>query len=289
MNSNVKKKNGVNDAVSGNLDNAEWGHCAFCGTYAELSPEDVWSRWLSKFMRGADPKVVFAQYFFTEIGDNATPKYGQTVQLIAPVVCTPCNNGWMAGLERCVKQLLTSLIRSPRKPLTLTDTDRLAIAAWITCKAITLDHRSIRAHGTKPFFTPRQRRAFMDSFVPPSRVSVFLGHLGSPTASGDIATFYLNSNQQTVRHLHGYVLTFSAHEIAIQFVATKLIGNAAKGALDRIPYVYDPKVGLWSDLAPQIWPYVSGSSWPPLRSFGEDGFRRFACRLGGTPISLERA
>jgi hypothetical protein len=196
----------------------------------------------------------------------------------------------MSGLETSVKQLLTSLIRSPRKKITLASADCITIASWITCKAITLDHQqSVTMNGSEPFFSPQQRRAFMHSRVPPSRVSVFLGHLGSPSASCDIVTFYLNSNEPAVRHLHGYVLTFSAHEVAIQFVATKLVRRAAKEPLTGFPTPTHPKIGSWCDLAPQISPHVGGFSWPPLRSFGDDGFHRFACRLGGTPIVLGRA
>lgn len=74
--------------------------------------------------------------------------------------CEPCNNGWMADLERRAKPILLPLIDGER-PL-LTPAEQRVIAAWTYLKAVVV------AFDTPQYVGPRpgQRRWFMRHQVP---------------------------------------------------------------------------------------------------------------------------
>ena len=133
----------------------------------------------------------------------------------------------MSGLETALKDMLMT----PSGPAILTDVERLTFAAWMTMKAIIIDHKIVKEQGRQPFFTPRQRAEFMHSLAPPDRTSIWIAKLRVGDKAGEmIRAGYLNSKERARRHLLGFLTSLHLDSVAFQFLAVKNIAKAKRGS-----------------------------------------------------------
>jgi hypothetical protein len=78
-----------------------------------MSPEDVLPRWMSKAIQRSTKKGLFEQYKFSNRTSKGPKSPKQRLALDAPVVCRPCNNGWMSQLDKLAQPILDPLLQSP--------------------------------------------------------------------------------------------------------------------------------------------------------------------------------
>ena len=98
--------------------------CAFCGpTTAPMSDEDLYPAWLTRLYQR---HFNFRQFGLISTDTRGVVTEGPTTQRInirIPVVCRPCNNGWMSQIETLAQPVLTPLITTPYLPRTLSEDD----------------------------------------------------------------------------------------------------------------------------------------------------------------------
>ena len=101
----------------------------------EMSPEDVIPRWFSKhYKRLSKTKGLIKQTAMHHDGSQYILD-SQRFNVMADVVCRPCNTGWMSGLERAIQEILLT----PSGSTILTDVEHLTFADWMTMKSIVLE------------------------------------------------------------------------------------------------------------------------------------------------------
>lgn len=259
--------------------------CAFCGaiyTASEMSPEDVIPKWFSKYDTWVRKrKGVIKQK--AQLHDGSIQILdSQRHNVIANVVCTPCNTGWMSGLEAALKEMLMT----PTPPTALTDVERLTFAAWMTMKAIVLDHKVVTEQGRKPFFTPKKRIDFMDTLIPPDRTSIWVARLRKGDKAGStVIVGYLDSAERHLRHLCGYLVALHLDTLAFQFLSVKDKAKPPPGSATTFPLRTFPRFGTWDDYASRVWPLKGSVRWPPRFTLAsqsdQTGFELLANRFSG--------
>jgi hypothetical protein len=114
--------------------NAQVRRCIFCGS-DDLSEEHLISDWVFRaFARGRKPGPLFRG----RISDNHLQLQGADAILSARVVCQPCNNGWMSGIDKAAAEALKPLIQG-RSTVTLSSDTQASVAAWIYKCALIFD------------------------------------------------------------------------------------------------------------------------------------------------------
>jgi hypothetical protein len=253
-----------------------------------MSPEDVWPRWLSKFL-----KKEFSVHHFAggreTLGVLSREPLAQRLKLDAPVVCRQCNNEWMSQIETLVKPILIPLITNAARPCELSTEACLTISAWAMVKAVVLDRFSLRSiNETTPFFSPQQRETLRIEHMPSGRISIWLARLvKQPKRPSGQAIFlrYPKFPYKDLKHARLLVVTVSMNELVIQLRAIKSI-KSGKRAPHTIPFGITPDLGTWPDYTVEIWPDVPDPLfWPPGIQLGGSGLENFAYRFGGPPPS----
>lgn len=132
--------------------------CIFCGNSAKLTREHVLPQWFTSLPPGEGP---FTIRRVAEAGD--TVEYTAIgAEIVVRAVCGNCNNGWMAGLEATVKQLVSRMINGERQPLT--PHDQTIISRWAVKTAVMF------LYATKPpvGVSPAHRSHLHGGKVPPN-------------------------------------------------------------------------------------------------------------------------
>jgi hypothetical protein len=195
----------------------------------------------------------------------------------------------MSQIETLAKPTLTALITDPSAHHTLDIDQSVSLALWATLKTIIVDHYAVINHGYKPFFTPQERRAFRDDWIPPRRTSAWIGRLTTtPTldTGSALSTYTEFRGSKPLKHLCAYAFTFSAHELVIQTLSVRNVRRQPVGGLREIPesaFAIRPKRGSWSRYLIEILPDVGPSRWPPPLQLGNNGFKSLAYRVMGFP------
>jgi hypothetical protein len=110
--------------------------CVFCGTTTEkITNEHVFADWISELF-GHEPEGA-AELIESDGSTRAFPAvpFQQKVR----VVCKPCNEGWMSGLEVAVKDFLAPMLLEGQQT-TLSPDEQRALATWSVKTAMMMDH-----------------------------------------------------------------------------------------------------------------------------------------------------
>ncbi|WP_143671212.1 hypothetical protein [Streptomyces sp. Ru87] len=168
----------------------------------------------------------------------------------APVVCGPCNNGWMSQLETNVHEPLSRMIRG--LPTVLTSERQAVVALW-SAKTLMVAYRA-------PHFGPRPRpevilpvdaeRLYQDRALGPMMVMGLANYQPTPYAREPL-----------------YVQSFTRMEHeggAYSYCATLRIGHFA-AQLVRCPDGMYPPLGQIPPHLVLLRPGASAVHWPPSR------------------------
>lgn len=192
-------------------------------------------------------------------------------------LCAPCNNDWLAGIERAVKPILEPMAVSA-KPTTLGPKAQALLALWAT-KTVLMLERALRQiypdrRPIRGYIASAQEFAWIRANnEPPPRSLVWLGcwdcrqetplmyepsAAGLPTADGAVVT----------GHLTTFALGFVAFQVfTVDFIAAEQ--HRADVWNTRPPAVLAPALL-------RIWPHLLGVrsiSWPPA-AFANDDWHR---------------
>jgi hypothetical protein len=111
--------------------------CVFCGG-KPLSREHVVPVWAKRLVAVEGPLATTRDVLGSEgrFRDGWTPR---ALELVVRKICTACNNGWMADLERRIAPLMGPMIASPFASGRLRARDIDLISAWITKTVLVSD------------------------------------------------------------------------------------------------------------------------------------------------------
>jgi hypothetical protein len=109
--------------------------CIFCGG-SEMTEEHLIAAWAHRaFARARKPQNQIRGIFR---GVDQIALSPDEPVATAKVVCRPCNNGWVSGVDRDAAVVLKPLIRGGREVVLDTDA-QAAVAAWIYKTALVFD------------------------------------------------------------------------------------------------------------------------------------------------------
>lgn len=235
--------------------------CGFCGCgFRTVSQEHLWPEWIRKIVietRGEEGK----RYLVEHERHGTTTRF-QSTKLATKIgmPCQTCNNGWMSRLENSVKPFMSGMVFPGHK--TLLDEDRRRhLARWAVKTAMVFEF--FKEDGLF-YFTPEDRRAFMESTQPPNDVWVWLGKYDATKSMRASQDRKINN---ATKAIHFYSLTLTANFFAVQVVASRHLG-----AVRKVPVAEMPKDSLVT-----IWPANCGAGefveWPPRLMMGPTELR----------------
>lgn len=146
-------------------------HCIFCGRKG-ASKEHVWPAWLSEVL---PPRrfPVGSSHPISMNGGRQTrgmmERPGDILSRKLRVVCEPCNNGWMSGVQSQAKGCLSKLVLDDWTELKQSDFP--ALITWIVMFAMVAEQAQPRLVAT----TEETRRAFMLDRRPPDGWAIWIG------------------------------------------------------------------------------------------------------------------
>jgi hypothetical protein len=230
--------------------------CQFCGAKSGLTREHVLAQWVRPLLTG--PRAPYV----AETDGRVTRVWEAPIaSLTVRRVCRRCNNGWMHELEVAAKPIVTELLES--RVRTLTVPDQTILGAWGAKTAMSYDLTQPRP--TVPFENRswlRERRE-----LPPATVMLVARYGGTRfplLAAHGTKTFNVESGAQTVREWRGYLISISVGPLVLQ-----LFGHAIANAIDLRPR------GWKADFARVMWPDPEPLTWPLPLALGDDGLRAF--------------
>ncbi|MBB3591740.1 hypothetical protein FHX08_002084 [Rhizobium sp. BK529] len=217
------------------------GHCIFCGS-APLSKEHIWADWLREYIPRTYAKtnhnvnIVSGSAFESTKGKVNRPGDPHSQRL--RVVCQQCNNGWMSEIQNRVKPNLSKLIIG--ESADLEPADRELLATW----AVMFTYIWEQAEPKLITSTPEERRAFMETRLPPSGWTVWMapyeGTLWKGRSWRRAGSTFVDSPEPTLHQS----TTFAAGKIAFHtFSSPRLRIDSKLFAQDHSLYEVWPSAG----------------------------------------------
>jgi hypothetical protein len=238
--------------------------CAFCPNPAVTKGgEHLWSDWINKILPN-DP------YKITQFTDQGVLRQWKRrhLDIKAPVVCAPCNHGWMSLLEeKHAKPAMKDLILSDR--IASLYPDRLkSIANFAFKSAVISDHMSLPVRS--PFFSTTARHAFAASLEIPHGVRIWVAAL-KKTGFGLFRPVY-HANPTTGMRVELYAFTFAVGFLIFQVLAHRWLDGATSGIVPT----QNPR---WNRFSIPAWP-CNGNTlfWPPKKQLDIDWANEFSLR-----------
>jgi hypothetical protein len=248
--------------------------CHFCGpTEVELTKEELWPKWYSKkLVKRRGKKKLEARRTMSDDRIKSWTPIKPDAALGG--VCKKCNNELLSELENDYFKPVFERMTS-QSAVEFTLDDQVTLAAWITRFAMIFDlARGLAAvHG--PFFSPQERKNFIDKFEPPDGAWIWLGSMrGGPPAS----TFATNISFDDGST--GFTCSGVMDRLAFQFLFRRWSEPPPSEA--RVSAAMAPVLRRFGSATVQIWPVIwKVAKWPMLEYFGYDEFKTFATRWDG--------
>lgn len=228
--------------------------CLFCGVIGPLNEEHIYGDWLRN--------LGFAGEGVREIvpGDGSQPiiQRGGPFSKKLKIVCYPCNNQWMSGMETAAKPLLTAMFNARDSSVRLNQAAQLTLARWAFKTAAV----AAQVDRTDPFPLPH-RREFRQTDQPPRHVQIRIGAASIPTLrrGWQLAESRFEPRTVTITRA-GQSLNFPFYRASFRLltVVFDILGYVSETDLVNIDPDEDLKralLPLWPSEHPRIW-------WPPV-------------------------
>ena len=256
--------------------------CVFCGTFP-LTGEHFWSDWARELLPHENLGYNEISYTENPLGFSTNykmiTKQGNAKSKKLPVVCLPCNTGWMSQIETLVRPILEPMIKG--EEITIDRQQQRTLSLWVTLKVMVGEQSKPDA----ATFTPRQRHALKISHTIPPRIHIWVAQCGvggwenaywrdscglalTPTSPPG---YDGGNNVQTTIFGIGNVLFYSMFSSIDGFDIS-----------DRIPVHGIPK--LWPPSVSQIaWPLTSSLT-PAGASHLSRGLARLSGEVNWSPL-----
>ena len=228
--------------------------CLFCGASGPLTDEHVYGKWLRKLgYTGEGVREIVP-------GDGSKPIFqrGGPFSKTLKIVCRPCNNEWMSGMETAVEPLLTTMFNARGTSVRLDEAAQLTLARWAFKTAAVIS----RIKYSDPF-PIAHRREFHRGDQPPRQVQVRIGASSVPIhAMGEqLAESRFEPLTATVAAA-GKAASFGFYRATFRLITVvfDIIGYVTDDfEMDISPddYLKRALLPLWPAEYPSIW-------WPPV-------------------------
>jgi hypothetical protein len=235
--------------------------CAFCSSPAvDHGGEHPWSDWMNKII--TRKRFTFAS--FKQEGEKREHRVWKRRKLDEklPVVCQPCNNGWMSDLEnKEAKPAIKDLILSD-KLVTLSPERLRSIARFAFKTAVIADHYSMSA-GQSPFFSTVARYRFRETLQVPGGVQMWISAF-KESGHGALRCVYHSSSAKARHGFELYALTFGVGYFLVQVVGSKWLDPTDAPA--AFPFLFSGK--HWDKFSAPFWPSNGQTiQWPLDKQF----------------------
>jgi|SRR5579859_359349 len=244
--------------------------CAFCEKDAvKHGGEHIWDDWLNRWLE-------VSKHNFKYSSISGTKREYQRVELDEklPVVCTPCNTGWMSHVTGSVKTLVQYLVRDGAE-VSILPSGIALLAAFTLMKATVANHAI--AEDCEPFFTRADRDNLRRSLtVPASGLKMWIGAFqGKFLYSGKFVPAILSPNGP-LEGVEYFTFTYVIGHLVLQLCASRW-----KNVLHRgFPPVTLRPNAYWDQATIQFWPRDGFPvSWPPPKYLNDERMEEFVNRF----------
>jgi hypothetical protein len=230
--------------------------CLFCGSVGPLNGEHIYGDWLRNLgYTGEGVREIIP-------GDGSQP----IIQRSGPfnkklkIVCYPCNNQWMSGMETAAQSLLTAMFNARGSSVMLDATAQVALARWAfktAAVAAQIDH-------SDPFPLAHCRE-FRHTDRPPCHAQIRIGTASIPTLQRgeQLAEFRFEPRTATITQVKQSIsFPFYRASFRLLNVVFDILGYVAETDMVDIDPDENLKrtlLPLWPSEHPRIW-------WPPVIS-----------------------
>lgn len=235
--------------------------CLFCGSADRLTDEHIYGKWLRK--------LGYAGEGVREIipGDGGQPiiQRGGPFSKTLKIVCRPCNNEWMKGMEENVKPLLIAMFNSRGSSVRLDEAAQLVLARWAFKTAAVASQINYRDP-----FPIEHRREFHQTDQPPLHTQIRIGAASIPTLpQGEhLAASWFEPRIATItRAGQSTSIPFYRATFRLITVVFDILGYVAPVDMLNVDPTDDFKklmLPIWPAEHPTIW-------WPPVTSLDAIG------------------
>lgn len=252
--------------------------CAFCSNDAvEHGGEHIWDRWLNDWLPASGHEVRYLSV------SGISRRYSKkTADAKLPVVCEPCNSGFMSRVTNCIKDNFKYVIRDGAAICVLPSGIAL-LTAFTFMKAVVATH-SI-AESDEPFFTRRDKERFRESLaVPFTVVKMWVGAFqGEASYSRRFNVGVVSPDPPGPLYGMEY-FTFS---YVVGHLVLQLCAGRWKDIHRRRPIVPMLRPNpCWDPACIQFWPGNGAPiEWPPPKYFNDASLKEFINRFQH-PIDL---
>jgi hypothetical protein len=230
--------------------------CIFCGS-GSLSKEHIWPDWANSLLAPKTPVNRIETRLALSPGEDSPREIyrrdvpEQTIDKTLKVVCAPCNNQWMSGIEASCKDLLRFLIQG--KPVKLDVISQRLITNWTVLKLMICEQNDPANIVT----TQEMRTAFQNERKIPSRLRVYIAQCGQGGWQSSMwrhADTIGAPDQPRPSRINVQAMTIGIGQLLIHVVHS------------TTP-VFEPVLDHKnSGLVEQVWPTCEGTiDWPPRR------------------------
>lgn len=229
------------------------GTCLFCGASGPLTDEHIYGKWLRKLgYKGGGVREIVP-------GDGSQPiiQQGGPFTKALKIVCYPCNNEWMSGMEEEAKPLLIAMFNA-QGSVRLDQAAQVTLARWAFKTAAV----AAQVDRSDPF--PLEHRGeFHQADRPPGQVQIRIGRASIPTlALGEqLAEYRFEPRTATITSAgRSTSIPFYRATFRLLTVVFDILGYVAPTDLLNI----DPSDDLKKALLP-LWPWEHPNIWwPPV-------------------------
>lgn len=246
--------------------------CVFCDNDAvEHGGEHMWDNWLNKAL----PKLRYRARKRYTLNSPVIEYDTCSLNEQIPVVCAPCNSGWMSVLTNKVKKHFGPAILDG-KPFSLGARGAATLAAFTFLKAVITNHT---ARDRKPFFTRSARTRFGASLALPPFKAWIAAFDGEATMSTRSNLSVFSTDKRPLDVIEFCSFTYVIGKLALQLLAPRWKYVNRNRLFSLTPHVY------WETTTIQFWPNSGFLSWPPPKYLDDGTLKAFIERFGN-PVNV---
>lgn len=235
--------------------------CLFCGAVGPLTDEHIYGKWLRSLgYTGTGVREIIP-------GDGGRPiiQQGGPFSKTLKIVCHPCNNEWMSGMETAAGPILTAMFNAGGSSVVLDEADQITLARWAFKTAAV----AAQVDRSDPF-PLAHRREFYQTDRPPQHTRIRIGAASIPTLpmGEQLAEFRFDPRIATITGA-GLSIDFPFYRATFRLltVVFDILGYVTEEAELNIT----PDESLKRALLP-LWPSEHARIWwPPVTSLDAAG------------------
>lgn len=269
--------------------------CILCGALPppRLTGEHLWPDWYNR------QQPNFRYELESVIDGETSVRSTQAMNLKPRTLCKSCNNDWGSKLEDRVGPILTPMIKGEARQITPAEAH--LISAWFFLKVMVSEYLLPSGTRPHPFFELKHGEHLKATLGPPEGVIIWIGrYVGTRSNAGWITD---RSSARRVSDdppagIFWHTVTYSIGQVLLHLFAGSRpiplpVGDLKEGSTvegspvsvgdseepPRLAYSIPHAPGDWANSLLRIWEPPSGPiSWPPQKSFDDNGFVDLADR-----------